>query len=89
MQQDTWSLDNDPKNKHEYNICSSKDIVSAPKLVNDKIQSVLHPKHSKSHNITVPAKSNDSQEEETVIEIIMNIIGKFDGLFHYENNRWS
>ena len=34
-----------------------------PKIVNDNIQAVLHPKWSASHQITIPAESNDILKE--------------------------
>lgn len=45
------------RNPKEYSIRSSSDIVSMPIILNNKIQSVLHPKWSKSHQITVPSSS--------------------------------
>ena len=56
-------LISNPKNKNEYNIRSSKDLISAPKLLNDKIVSITNPKWSRKHNLTIDAKSNNPLTE--------------------------
>ena len=51
------------RNPNEYNIRSSKDIVSFPMLIKNNLQSITNPKWSKNHNLTVPAETNDILKE--------------------------
>ena len=51
------------RNPNEYNIRSSKDIVSFPMLIKNNLQSITNPKWSKQHNLTIPAETNDILKE--------------------------
>ena len=51
------------RNPNEYNIRSSKDIVSFPMLIKNNLQSITNPSWSENHNLTIPAQSNDILKE--------------------------
>jgi len=48
---------------NEYNIRSSKDIVSFPMLIKNNLQSITNPFWSKNHNLTIPGETNDILKE--------------------------
>jgi len=48
---------------NEYNIRSSKDIVSFPMLIKNNLQSITNPFWSNNHNLTIPAETNDILKE--------------------------
>jgi len=51
------------RNPNEYNIRSSKDIVSFPMLIKNNLQSITNPFWSNNHNLTIPAETNDILKE--------------------------
>ena len=51
------------RNPNEYNVRSSKDIVSFPMLIKNNLQSITNPKWFKNHNLTIPSKTNDILKE--------------------------
>jgi len=51
------------KNPNEYNVRSSKDIVSFPMMIKNNLQSITNPNWSKNHNLTIPAETNNILKE--------------------------
>ena len=61
------------RNPNEYNIRSSKDIVSFPMMIKNNLQSITNPKWFKNHNLIVDAESNNILKEHNA-----NILKRLD-----------